>query len=190
MPDASSRRCASRWSLSGPTGWEIGCRAASTIPRTTVEREFRLLFDVLTEMVGPLRREANTVWFHVCEHYGRIASARGLAAGEVVEELPYLRELLIQEPGAGAGRHAGAPGHGHHAPAQPGNRQGYRGRSRRLHRRTGCHAVLPERSAGVRAPTTTSARSSARLHRLEHELQAVADISEVADRAGRCASTM
>ncbi len=68
--------------------------AASTIPRSTVEREFRLLFDVLTEMVGPLRREANPVWFHVCEHYGRIASARGLAAGEVVEELAYLRELL------------------------------------------------------------------------------------------------
>jgi hypothetical protein len=76
----------------------LGSRAsaASTIPRTTVEREFRLLFDVLTEMVGPLRREANTVWFHACEHYGRVASARGLAAGEVVEELSYLRELLIR----------------------------------------------------------------------------------------------
>ncbi|MEO8089286.1 MAG: hypothetical protein ABI703_03195 [Gemmatimonadales bacterium] len=70
--------------------------AASTIPRTTVEREFRLLFDVLVELVGPLRREANTVWFRACEHYGRIASARGLAAGEVVEELSFLRELLIR----------------------------------------------------------------------------------------------
>src|SRR3954463_164572 len=69
---------------------------APTIPRSTVEREFRLLFDVLAEMVGPLRREANPVWFHVCEHYGRIASARGLAAGEVVEELQFLRELLIR----------------------------------------------------------------------------------------------
>jgi hypothetical protein len=70
--------------------------AAPTIPRPTVERELRLIIDVLTEMVGPLRREVNTVWFHVCEHYGRIASARGLAAGEVVEELQYLRELLIR----------------------------------------------------------------------------------------------
>ena len=69
---------------------------APTIPRSTVEREFGLLFDVMTEMVGPLRREVNTVWFHVCEHYGRIASARGLAAGEVVEELQFLRELLIR----------------------------------------------------------------------------------------------
>jgi hypothetical protein len=70
---------------------------APTIPRSTVEREFRLLFDVMTEMVGPLRREVNTVWFHVCEHYGRVASARGLSAGEVVEELQFLRELLIRE---------------------------------------------------------------------------------------------
>jgi hypothetical protein len=69
---------------------------AHTIPRSTVEREFRLLFDVMTETIGPLRREVNTVWIHVCEHYGRIASARGLAAGEVVEELQYLRELLIR----------------------------------------------------------------------------------------------
>jgi hypothetical protein len=51
----------------------------------------------MTEMVGPLRREVNTVWYHVCEHYGRVASSRGLAAGEVVEELQFLRELLIRE---------------------------------------------------------------------------------------------
>ena len=76
--------------------WLADRTAASTIPRPVVEREFRLLFDVLAEMVGPLRREANTVWYHVCEHYGRIASARGLAAGEVVEELAYLRELLTR----------------------------------------------------------------------------------------------
>lgn len=70
--------------------------AAPTIPRTTVEREFRLIIDTLSEMVGPFRREARLVWFHVCEHYGRVAAARGLAAGEVVEELQYLRELLIR----------------------------------------------------------------------------------------------
>jgi hypothetical protein len=70
--------------------------AAPTIQRATVEREFRLLIDVLTQMVGPLRREVRPVWYHTCEHYGRSASARGLAAGEVVEELQYLRELLIR----------------------------------------------------------------------------------------------
>ena len=104
--------------------------AAPTIPRPTVEREFRLLLDVIAEMVGPLRREVNTIWFSVCEHYGRVAAARGLAdedailmrsvfglsepldrmspvhiprgftkayiAGEVVEELQFLRELLTR----------------------------------------------------------------------------------------------
>ena len=70
--------------------------AAPTIPRATVEREFRLIIDALTAMVGPLRREVGVVWLHVCEHYGRVAAARGLAAGEVVEELQHLRELLIR----------------------------------------------------------------------------------------------
>ena len=35
-------------------------------------------------------------WLRACEHYGRVAAARGLAAGEVVEELQFLRELLIR----------------------------------------------------------------------------------------------
>ena len=70
--------------------------AASTIPRTTVEREFRLIVDTMIAMVGPLRREARVIWTRVGEHYGRVAAARGLAAGEVVEELQYLRELLIR----------------------------------------------------------------------------------------------
>jgi hypothetical protein len=76
----------------------LGDRITSspTISRRLVEREFRLLLDVISEMVGPLRREVSGIWVDVCEHYGRIASIRGLAAGEVVEELQYLRELLIR----------------------------------------------------------------------------------------------
>ena len=70
--------------------------AATTIPRPLVEREFGILLDVVSEMVGPLRREVGPVWLHTCEHYGRMASTRGLAAGEVVEELQFLRELLIR----------------------------------------------------------------------------------------------
>ena len=58
--------------------------ASTTIPRSTVERELRLIIDILIEMVGPYRRETKTVWFDVCEHYGRVAAARGLSAGEVV----------------------------------------------------------------------------------------------------------
>ena len=36
---------------------------APTIPRSTVERQLRLLIDSLAEMVGPLRREAQEIWF-------------------------------------------------------------------------------------------------------------------------------
>jgi hypothetical protein len=75
-------------------------RAGSTsIPRPSVERQFRLIIDTLIEMLGPLRREAKPVWQHAMEHYGRIAAARGLAAGEVVEELQQLRVLLVKNIG-------------------------------------------------------------------------------------------
>src|SRR5690606_20489804 len=52
-----------------------------------------------TEMLGPLRREAKLVWDEVMEHYGRTAAARGLAAGEVVDEVQQLRLLLINHIG-------------------------------------------------------------------------------------------
>lgn len=61
-----------------------------------VEEEFRLILDLFAVLVGPLRREAKPVWQRVAEQYGRQAAARGLAAGEVVEEMQYLRELLIR----------------------------------------------------------------------------------------------
>ncbi len=72
---------------------------ASAIPRTTLERELRLLFDILIEGAGPLRRSVNEVWHHACEHYGRFGAARGLAAGEIVEEIQYLRELITRRIG-------------------------------------------------------------------------------------------
>lgn len=73
--------------------------SATPIPRTTVERELRLLFDILVESVGPMRRSVDEVWHRVCEHYGRVGAARGLAAGEIVEEIQYLRELLTRRIG-------------------------------------------------------------------------------------------
>ena len=69
---------------------------STTIPRPIIERELRLIIELLGEMVGPVRRETKPVWYHACEHYGRLAATRGLAAGEVVDELQYLRELLIR----------------------------------------------------------------------------------------------
>ena len=65
------------------------------LDRPSLERQLRLLVDIVIQMTGPVRRKAAQLWFDTCEHYGRIAAARGLAAGEVVEEIQHLRELLI-----------------------------------------------------------------------------------------------
>lgn len=82
----------SRWSE-----W-LGERLTSSkaISRTLVERQLGLILDVMTALVGPLRRDTKPIWTRLTEQYGRLAAARGLAAGEVVEEMQYLRELLIR----------------------------------------------------------------------------------------------
>ena len=67
-----------------------------TASRDLVTEEFRLIIDVFAALVGPLRREVRPLWARVTHRYGRHAAARGLAAGEVVEEMQYLRELLIR----------------------------------------------------------------------------------------------
>lgn len=50
-------------------------------------------------MTGALRRETRETWYLATELYGRLAEARGLSAGEVVDELQHMRELLILELG-------------------------------------------------------------------------------------------
>lgn len=70
--------------------------ATSAIPAELVKRELLLLIDVFASMVGPMRRETKVIWSRAAEQYGRHAAIRGLAAGEVVEEMQYLRELLIR----------------------------------------------------------------------------------------------
>jgi len=65
------------------------------IDRPTTERQLALLLDIVIEMVGPLRRQVEELWFDACDAYGRTAAARGLAAGEVVEEIQHLRDLLM-----------------------------------------------------------------------------------------------
>jgi len=65
------------------------------VPAT--ERLLKLIVDLLARMSGPMRREADDTWFAATELYGRLAAVRGLSAGEVVEELQYLRELLTKD---------------------------------------------------------------------------------------------
>jgi hypothetical protein len=64
--------------------------------RETIDRQLHLLCDLLIEMAGPKRREGNGLWLSASEWYGRTAALRGLAAGEIVEEFQYLRELSIR----------------------------------------------------------------------------------------------
>jgi hypothetical protein len=70
--------------------------AAPTVRPVTLERQLGVIVDILVEMAGPLRRKAVELWVTACEGYGRTAAERGLAAGEVVEEIQHLRELLIR----------------------------------------------------------------------------------------------
>jgi hypothetical protein len=68
----------------------------ATVRPEMLERQVRLLVDLLIETAGPMRRSALELWLLACEGYGRTAADRGLAAGEVVEELQHLRVLLIR----------------------------------------------------------------------------------------------
>lgn len=89
---ANREELVSRWSA-----WTLG-RIGDTAPvrRETVERYLALLIDVLVLTAGPLKRPALELWLSACEGYGRTSAERGLAAGEVVEEIQHLRELLIR----------------------------------------------------------------------------------------------
>lgn len=76
--------------------WISGRVAEAPHVRTaTVDRHLTLLVDILIESAGPLRRRVAELWFTASEVYGQTAATRGLAAGEVVEELQQLREILI-----------------------------------------------------------------------------------------------
>ena len=88
---AAKDRLIARW-----IGW-LGERpsAGSSIEIAVLERPLRLILDLLVHMTGPLRHEAKEPWYSATELYGRLAEARGLSAGEVVEEVQYLRELLL-----------------------------------------------------------------------------------------------
>jgi hypothetical protein len=72
-------------------------KAGPALSAATLERHLTLLVDALIQMAGPLRRNVYQVWLGGCEFYGQAAAVRGLAAGEVVEEMQHLRELLIRQ---------------------------------------------------------------------------------------------
>jgi hypothetical protein len=90
-----------RTTLAGQWGDWIVARGAdgNVLAPDDLRRVLLLMVSVLGHMAGPLRREAREVWLAATELFGRLAEARGLSAGEVVDELQHLRELLIVELG-------------------------------------------------------------------------------------------
>lgn len=72
-------------------------------------REFlRLLTEFLPHGLGVYRDQVVPVYHQAAELYGNLAAIRGLAAGEAVEEVQLLREVLLRflyrdPPGGGAG---------------------------------------------------------------------------------------
>lgn len=59
------------------------------------ERFAEELIGVLPLLIGPTREVIRPLWDRLAELYGVLAAKRGLAAGEVIEELHALRELVI-----------------------------------------------------------------------------------------------
>ncbi len=65
-----------------------------------------LFMELLPRMLGPYRDPLEPIWDQAAELYGSFAANRGLAAGEVIEEVQVLREAIMraiyQDPPRGA----------------------------------------------------------------------------------------
>lgn len=84
--------------VDGWASWIESRQAGGTsASRKLIARQLGLLIDVLGELDGPLRHDANDLWHIVTEWYGKSAADRGLATGEIVEEFQQFRELLFRE---------------------------------------------------------------------------------------------
>lgn len=75
----------------------------------TLLREFLdLLVRFLPETLGTFKDQVSPLYHQAAELYGHLAAIRGLAAGEAVEEVQLLREVILRflyrhPPGAGQG---------------------------------------------------------------------------------------
>lgn len=79
--------------------WITERQGRTPVEEPELRRILSLIVRLLYHMTGPLRREARDTWHSANELFGRLAESRGLSAGEVVDELQHLRELLIVELG-------------------------------------------------------------------------------------------
>lgn len=60
-------------------------------------RDFtELLVSLIPGCLGPYRTQMDPVWHQATELYGKLGALRGLAAGEIIEEVQLLREAIIR----------------------------------------------------------------------------------------------
>lgn len=81
-----------RWSL------EIRARNSDLEPPLTdlVDDFVGLIVGMLPQAMGPLRDSVRPLFQQSAELYGNLGALRGLAAGEAVEEMQLLREVLLR----------------------------------------------------------------------------------------------
>jgi len=81
--------------------WEAEIRARgaarSTPFDTVLARQILLLTELLPWLLGGAGVRLQPFWTRACELFGALATQRGLAAGEVVEEFQLLRRILIRD---------------------------------------------------------------------------------------------
>lgn len=61
-----------------------------------LEEFLTVLTSCVPAMLGPHREQVEPVWIRATELFGAVAARRGLAAGEVIEEMQVLRDSLIR----------------------------------------------------------------------------------------------
>lgn len=62
-----------------------------------VVRFAELIVGLLPHMLGPRRDQIHPLWDRTAELFGAMAARRGLAAGEAIEEVHALRELVLRD---------------------------------------------------------------------------------------------
>jgi len=67
------------------------------IDDAVLHRFARQLVEMLPMMLGPHRDQILPLWIRGFELFGAVAAKRGLAAGEAIEEVHLLRELVIRD---------------------------------------------------------------------------------------------
>lgn len=90
--DDHAEEIVARWSL------EIRARNPDLEPPLTglVDDFVRLVVGMLPQAMGPLRDSVRPLFQQSAELYGNLGALRGLAAGEAIEEMQLLREVLLR----------------------------------------------------------------------------------------------